>query len=294
MANTTVWGNLADDVIDRFAELDGGQQLPFHYAFMFSAVGQRQGWDSELAQHYLAKLKALKLYSNGVFQGWTSFRGGTLVYSITLADHIGPCLLEAYLNGAPGVTAQDVIDIGVLLMNAPRSYTTLGWGISYLAHVKNTTNVLNLTAATAMFLKHCQQAGLDIPASNGSSADTFIMQLGKYFVQSYNPTVHNWPYSSIDPAVNDCDHLSLLVEAATVLAPALARHVGVYVLLNNYPSTEPNRAFGHMRVGGLCPILGVDLADSWLTEAQTYYGNRQNEIAYLPQIARWTARIANT
>jgi hypothetical protein len=288
------WAQLADAAIERFAVVDDGGQMPFSYAYMASAVAARRGWADPLAQAYLDEVWSLRLVNaDGSLRGWNNVPGGLTVYTITVTDHVGPVLLEAYRSGAAGVSAQQVLDTARLVMATPRITAPTGWGLSYKVYSADSTNVYNLTGAAALFLEQVRAAGLVVPpypSPGSTSADTLSMQLARTLSSTYQAnTGHNWPYSSASGAPNDADHLSLLAEAVQTTQPTLGRHVGLHLMQTAYAG-DADAALGHLRLGGT--PLGLPYADAWLAEAQAYYSAQQNSALRLAQIARWSARIA--
>lgn len=287
------WAALAGSAIARFEQLDDGVQAPWSYAYMASAIAYRDGWASPAAQSYLDGSWDERLTNpDGSLRGWSTTATGTIAYSISLVDHVGPVVAQAYASGQTAVTAQQVLDVARVLMATPRIVAASGWGISYLSQSASTTNVLNLTAGAALLLEQIRATGLAVPAANGASAETLAMQLSRAVSSAYQANAHhNWPYSSADASPNDCDHLGLLAEAALALQPALGRHVGAYLMQTAYSGpAEVNAALGHLRAGGTA--LGRPYADVWLPEALAYAAAQQNNPMRLAQIARWAARIA--
>lgn len=282
------WAQLADQAIARFQAIDNGAQSPFSYAYMASAVARRQGWSSPLAQQYLAKVWSMRLTNtDGSLRGWGTSATGTTVYTITLADHIGPVLLEAWQSGQTTVTASDVVDVGELLVAAPRNWTAAGYCVSYLQYTASSDCVHNQNSAIVLLLEQMRAAGLFV-----YGADYLVMQALRREIAAFLPASYNWPYSDTNSSLNDADHNSLLAEAHTYLDSAIGRNVVVKIMGTSYSgASEVNSPLGHMRAGAL-GSQGCLKVDRWLAEAQAYYSANLSTPLRLAQVARWSARVS--
>lgn len=275
---TSDWGNLADLALTRLAAADDGRQTAFTYAYAASAAGNRYGWDAPATTAYLAKVFALRL-ANG---GWAATYGGTTVYTVTLADHVGPVLLEAYQGGADGVGAGDVSAVAVRLVSAAQ-WVTVGKCVSYLIYSPSADCVHNQNSAVAAFLVSVREAGIMVPG-----ADALVAQIVRRETYAFNGTVNGWPYSDTQSAVQDADHGSLSAEAAMALYPPVGRLAITKIMSTTYAgASEINAPLAHLRAGA----FDCARADAFSAEAYAYLA-AQSDPMRLAQVARWAARLA--
>lgn len=283
------WTQLADDALAAFQAVDDGAQSPFCYGLAALTVATRQDWTA--AQTYLDKMRSYALRnSDGTLRGWSTTATGTIVYTITLADHILPVELAAYLEGGD-VTSTEILEIAHLLMTTPRNnILPTGWGISYQTAAASAIDVYNCAAAVAGILRQIAAAGLVVPDANGAGSSTLAMQLGRTVTDRYQQgtnVAHNWAYSSTDGTPTDADHSSMMIETCWQFAPAVASHALDWLIATNY-GTQPNAPLGHMRAGA----YALDRVDVWLPEAQDYLDTQVTAQRKI-QTARWAARIGH-
>lgn len=275
---TDEYGALADTALARLTAIDDGAQLAFVYAYAASAAGARHGWDNAVTVAYLDKVRSLR-----VAGGWPANTTSNF-YTITLADHVGPVLLEAYQHAA--ASSAEVMQVANLLIATPCTTTAAGQCVSYLTYSTSADCVHNQNAAVGLFLDHVRAAGLSV-----AGADALVAQITRREAAAYNPTARAWPYSDTQQPISDADHTSLSAEAALTLSPAIGRQAVDKLMTTAYAgSTEVNSPLAHLRAGAFDPARTGD----WLAEAQTYQAGatQASSPTRQAQIARWAARIA--
>lgn len=290
------WAALADSAIARVSQLDTGTLSPFALAYTASAVATRSplGWSDPTAQSYLDRVWAARLTNaDGSLKGWSSPLSSS-IYTITVADHVGPVLVEACRSGQTWVDAATLLALGRTIMACPMTFSAGGWWPSYLITAANSTNVANITAACCMLLEQIKAAGVTVPplSAGGNSSVSVALQFGRTIAAGYQVSSHNWAYNSLSTTqLNDADHLSLLAEASLTLLLPYGHHVGEHLMRTTYTGNgEISAPLGHMRFGGTA--FGLPWADNWLSEAQAYQAAQVADSVRQAQIARWAARIA--
>lgn len=295
-ATSTAWGVAADTAIADFAALDDGNQGVFAYANMFEAVGLRSGWDSTQAQIYLAKVVSLKKPSGGygLSSTFDAFSDGTVnaattQYTITMADHVGSVFLDAYAAGAPGVTAQMIIDLGAQILAIPVVSTTGGHCLAYSNHVndnKSTYCVHNVNVAVLTYLQRAQALGITIIGGEYRSVQIAKREIGSIIIPGYT-----WTYCDCKPTVsNDQDHNAVDVEAMVRWMPTIGRNAMITSMTNAFDITS---SLAHIRLGSL-PGDGCGRIDNWIMEYDTWYTTVATiNAGRVTQAAKWTALIAD-
>lgn len=276
------YGQLADTALARFGQIANGNTLSFPYAYAASASGLRNGWGSDLTAQYLAEVRQRALWNNdGSLKGWPASATTTVSYTITLADHVGPVLLEAYENGAG--SPAEVLRVASLLAGGQK-WASVGQCMSYLTLSLVKDCVHNANAATALFLENVRAAGLEVPGV-GDLVPAIIRQE----TYRYNSAARAWPYSDTQTGIQDADHGSLSADAGMTLFPPIGRQAVEKLMTTAYSgAAEVNSPLGHLRAGRFdCARTG-----NWLAEAQAYQAATANDAMRQAQIARWAAKIA--
>jgi hypothetical protein len=277
------WGGLADSALSRFAAADNDHLTVFQYAYAAKAAADRHGWDSPDAQAYLEKAKIQRLWNNdGSLKGYPVSYGGSAIYTVTLADHVGPVMLDAYLHGA--ATEQNVFEIANLLMKVP-TWTTVGKCVSYLVYSASADCVHNQNAAVASFLDSVRAANIWV-----SGSDALVGAIVRQETYTFNSTVNLWPYSTTQTGIQDADHSALSAEAAIKLYPPIGRLTVKHIMVTTYTgAAEANSPLGHLRAGAT--DYGRAWIGNWYAEASAYLAAATDPTRFA-QVARWSAAIA--
>lgn len=195
---------------------------PMAWANMARASARSEGWRSSRTTGYIAKVLAARHRDGGwgLDEPADAFGDGTVnpastTYSVTVADHVGPLLLEGL---AAGVVRREVVDGAVTsLMRMPRVVTARGTCVSYSSspHDRATATrrcVHNANAATGWFLEMAARAGVERPGQRALAASIL-----RYDAAAQLPT-GMWPYSNDTTKPQDLDHNALNVEAQHVMS----------------------------------------------------------------------------
>lgn len=284
--------DIAADAIAAFEAADSGTEGPHAYAYMAAAVGYRYGWTDPRVVTYLAKLYSLRNPDGGWGLGtaWDAFQDGTTnpattTYTVTLADHVGPVLLEAYQHGL--VPAADVQAMVNLLMSTHSTiYTASGRCIAYsrsgFDNAVTVGCVHNVNSAAAWFLLEARAAGFDAPGLVTKVAEMVRMEAGAWKWQT-----RWWPYIGTgSPA--DTDHTAAQAWQTWDLARPLGEATATKIL-TEFATLQDNAMapVAVVRLATLSPEMAA-LADPWMGEVDDLVDSPPSTRA-LAQVAYWAS-----
>ncbi|HET7389078.1 MAG TPA: hypothetical protein VFJ19_20710 [Nocardioidaceae bacterium] len=281
-------------------------------------------WDDPRVQETLGDL--LKFKTTGNQRGssgylrpaqgsWDAFGDGSpntadTVYSVTLADHVGPTVLDAVSHGVlPETEAYFVVDA---LLALPVHQSPFG---DYLPYSDSPTDqafaTVNVSVGAAAFLQQAMDAGISRPGQR-----ELIDRLSPLAGATYEVEMpHWWPYAYCtdpdnprygvgwvrDPAEQDWNHEAYTAETADVLGLPVAETALDYHL--HHPVYDPlgrpvtgRRArdvMGRLRMEYLRP--GYNPRNT-ITDAQWYYRTWRDDpsfdAAQNAQLGLWCSRLA--
>lgn len=281
------WRLRAETAVAAFEAADTGAGAAFEYAYMASAVARLNGWADPRVTTYLDRVYALANPDGGYGLGYAydAFGDGTVnpattTYTITLAGHVGPVLLEGYRAGVvPAVKVQTVVD---LLMSTNQLNTSAGKCVAYSRSSNDAGSthlaycVHNVNATVGAFLLDAYVAGFQAPGQM-----RLIGDITRREVAAYLTTQVWWPYMDT-AALQDTDHNSASAEAMYALAPAIGHYV-VYNHMAKALADNPFSPIAHMRLAGLAPqpaavlpdgtSLWCQMGDAWLAEFDAFVAN---------------------
>lgn len=263
------------------------------YSFMAAAVGRLHGWDDPRVATYLSNVYALQNPDGGYglnfaydWQGDGTVNPASTTYTITIAGHVGPVLLEGYKAGV--VPPEKLTPLVSLLMTTPKIPYNQAYG-KCIAYSRNANDVKaaycahNVNAVAGKFLLDLKDAGFDAGGLAKLVAD--ITRLETY---AYIPSTMWWRYVDTT-SMNDTDHNSAEVEALYGLNFAIAREAAGNHMTNALADNSAS-PIAHMRLtslpGGEPTTMSGDttvwcvLGDQWLTEFDTF-------VSTATQHSRW-------
>jgi hypothetical protein len=311
MTRAEDWGGIADDAISAFELADTGGEVPFAYAYLIRGIARRFGWDDPRVDAYLAKLYSLRNPDGGWGLGYVFTGPGGVAnpanttYTITLSDHVGPTLIEAYLARPDLVPLADIQTLASLVMTTQTWSFPTGKAVSYSRNTHddinatNGRNVHNVNASAGLFLCQAQAVGAVYGGLNKR-----VVDIGRFESSVYNPTTAWWPYKGQGSTSGDTDHTALQAEAMYLaLAEQMGRETAYRILsdgVGGIHDDEPAARIAWARLAGLPPIdnalsgtttLWLVLADAYLTEVADFVTTCNT--AQKAQIACWAARAAD-
>lgn len=279
------WRARAEAAITAFVAQDDGQQTAFAYAYVTQAIAWLYGWNDPRAATYLDKVYSLRNPDGGWGLGYAwDFGGDSTVnpanttYSVTLAGHVGPMLLEAYRAGK--VPREDVKKVVDLLMSTPRvtAYgTTTGQCVAYSRSGNDSAFcVHNVNAGVGWFLTKANQAGVGATGLN-----KLVVDIVRREVAYYIPATMWWKYKDTASG-NDADHNSYSGETMYDLVPQLGGEVAWNHMANAF-NDNANAPVAHVRLASLAARPGhmhpsgatwwCVLGDQWMGEFDTWMTN---------------------
>lgn len=229
------WAARADQAL-KAAEPYAGDE-PFTNAYLARARAIRHGWNDPMAKVYLGRVLAQQREDGG----W-----GTLhdhfakSHAITVADHVGPMLLDAWRAGRVSTgRVQRAVDF---LLRLPRTKVELGtYDGAFVApnSVDRGPWIHNISQATGLFLANFSSLS-KYRAPEIRHATTLITRAE---VATYRSSWRSWTYREDKPTVlNDADHNALSVHAMLRLHPPTGGHAKGYLDRPPYPDWGPATA----------------------------------------------------
>lgn len=303
MTRADDWNAIADSFISAFELADDDAQVAHAYAAMVQAISTRYGWDDPRVTVYLEKVYERRNPDGGwglgfAYDQWSdgSVNPATTTYTVTLADHVGPMLLDCYAQGlVPGADISTCVSLIMTTQTAtfPNPY---GRAISYSRSSNdnvtptNNRDVHNVVAHAGAFLSRANEAGF-----NATGLNRRIVDFTRHEVTAYNAATTWWPYTGTG-APSDTDHAAAEAEAMLRLAWHVGREVAYQILANGHDD-EPAARIAWARLAGLPPgpgavsgdtTLWLTLADQWMDEVAAYVtvANARQKA----QVAYWAAR----
>lgn len=284
------WRTRAQTAVAAFETVDNGTEGAFAYAFMAQAIARLYGWDDPRVQPYLDRVYALRNPDGGwgLNYAYDALGNGTVnppdtTYTVTLAGHVGPVLLDGYRAGV--IPREDVKTIVDLLMSTPRiSYNTqFGTCLAYSRNSNDTVTygcVHNVNAGAGAFLLSADAANV-----GATGLQRLVVDITRRETYAYLPTVTVngvtrtawWRYMDTT-SLNDTDHNSYQAESMYVLAYPVGREAA-YNHMTNTLADNSASPIAHMRLTGLPggpasmsgeTTLWCELGDQWLAEYDAF------------------------
>lgn len=293
MTRADNWKSRANTAIGKFKLADDGTETVAAYAFMAAAVGRISGWTNAQTVTYLNKTYSLANPNGGYGLGYEydAFQDGSLnpadtSYTVTMAGHVGPVLLEGYKAGA--VAKSKVQTIVNLLMSIPAFVYPKGRCISYSNSDHDTVtglNVHNVNSGTAWFLQEANAVGI-----GATGLQKLVVDIALHEIDAYINTTMWWPYMNSSD-LQDSDHNSYSAEAMYRLAYPIGREAVFNHLNNELPDNEMS-PISHMRLVSLpggpgsmsrttpTITLWAEMGDRWLAETSTFIANPPASVGF--------------
>jgi len=301
------WEAVAVDAITAFEAADQGGEEAHAYAYMAGAIARLYGWSDPRVQVYLDKVYALRKPDGGwgLNGAYDKFNDGTVnpattTYTVTITDHVGLVLLDAYEQGL--VPAADIATLVSLTMSTQTWTFSNGQCTAYSRSSNDAISgtapanqrcVHNVNALAAWWLRKANAAGFV-----ASGLNVRVQNITRHEVANYLVATTWWPYrGTLQP--NDSDHNSADAEAMYDLANPIGREVAYQMLTHTY-TDNAMAPMAHLRLVGLPPAPGsmsgattlwCVLGDGWLTEVTLFVANAPTTRS-LAQAAYWASRNA--
>lgn len=275
---------------------------PMVHAAALLAVGRLYGWQDARVQSLIAQLLAERNPDGGWGVGipWDAFQDGsvnpaTTTYTVTLAGHVGPALLEAWQHGA--LTDPEPLQTitRILVSQTPRLTNSTGQCVTYSrAAADSSYCVPNVNAGVADYLTQTSAAGF-----GRSGLQKLVVDITRRTVTTYNTTWAGWPYVEGQTTEQDPDHGAYTARSLYFLAYPIGRE-GVYAALAPVATTDQGRR-GHLQSvstpGGPgsqglvdpATTLWCEMGDAWIGEATTYVADPARTAQDLSQAAAMAA-----
>jgi hypothetical protein len=295
------WRAKAEIALTEFLDIDSGNQDIFAYGSATSASANLYGWQDSRTTSLLAKMLSKKKPDGGYGLDipYDGFGDGTInpattSYTVSMAGHAGPALLEGYKAGV--IPKSELQGIVTKLVAAPRVAVSRGECVAYSYNPNDIGHcVHNVNAGVGWFLMEAGALGVSAVGLQKMIANITVQE-----VWAYKETSFWWPYKDNDTALQDADHESYTAEGMYHLAYWVGREAAYRQMINVYTDT-PQAPVGHIRLIGLPggvssgiktnpdTTLWCQMGDKWKTEAETYL-NAQTEPGRLAQFSYYASR----
>ena len=233
------WGERADRAVERFVEFADNDDLHAD-TWMSLALALRRGWGDADAVRLLDDVRARRLPGGGYGLGfaWDAFQDGTTnppdaAYAITITDHVGLVLLDAFDHGAaPAAEIQGFVDEIVAFRRArPGCLAYSDTGFDDIC-------VHNINTSAAWFLAEAGGRGSPFGMESWTSSSPPAVRLS--FTGPW------WPYSDLTAmSAHDWDHEATVVENLLTLDPELGREALRAIMVPDPTGEMPDVAPGN-------------------------------------------------
>lgn len=290
------WREIAVRAIHRYYAIEGETtQKAMSLAYAAQTYAWLNDWSSPTANSYLSRLYALRNPDGGwgLNAPYDAHGNGTVnpantTYTVSVAGHVGPVLLDAYMAGrVPRADVQTCMD---LLTTCPRIDTSLGRGLAYSRNKNDALPGLlvhNVSAGAGDFLYQCGLRGFPmvwwlIAGIARRTAGSYTLNSGRF--TAYRDNMH--------PTPDDPDHASYTAESMISLAPTVGYYSGYYLMTNDFD--HPGTPVLHARLTGAPPVAcgesWLELGDRWLEQVDTCVTESWDDSGRLSQVAYYATR----
>lgn len=281
------WAARAQTALGRFEATKGASETSHALAYAAQAYAwlSPQGWEDPTALAYLDQVRARRNpdggYGLGYAYDWSN--DGTVnpagtTYTVTVADHVGPVLLDAYKAGA--ASRAEVQTLVSLLMSTPRIQSNSSVYGQCIAYSRSPNDNLpwacvhNVSAGAARFLLDAAAAGI-----GATGLHKLVTDVTRREVYAYQPTIEGrqawWRYADTRQ-LNDADHNSYSAESMYHLSYAVGREAAYQHMVTEWADND-GAPLAHMRLtalpgGPASPDPSVpgttwcELGDRWVDE----------------------------
>lgn len=307
------WRARAEAALARFEATKTSSETPHALAYVAQVHAwlSPQGWQDPTARDYLDQVRAKRNPDGGYGLGFTYDFGGdgtvnpaNTTYSVTIADHVGPTILDAFRAGV--VDRAEVKTLVDLLMSTPRiqsANSAYGQCVAYSRSVYDNQSwacIHNVNAGVARFLIDANAAGV-----GAGGLQKLVVDISRREVFSYQPEIEGrlawWRYADTR-SLNDADHNAYSAESVYYLAHHVGREAAYQHMVTAH-SDNSAAPLAHMRLVALPggpgswatdtdgpTTLWCVLGDQWMTEFDTFVQSAASRQA--AQAAYFAARNA--
>jgi len=236
--------NIVDSVKYEVNDLHTLSYLYYSKALLF-------GWnDPEVVQELKFLLSFIESSGFDLNREWDAFGDGTInndstIYTITLTDHLGIVLVDAYKSRA--INDDILTEISNLLLNiSPADSLNDGYCISYSDNINDIVGcVHNVNISYALFLQKMKELDFDI-----DSIDYFIDEIVKREKSAYLPNQFNFPYWDGNDRLTDQNHLCFQAWCMTQIDDTESQSIS-FEIINSILSNRDksiSSLIGHLRI----------------------------------------------
>lgn len=305
------WRALAQSALDRYEVIAGSAETAHAVAFSAQAHAwlSPDGWADTTALARLDQVRGMRNPDGGwgLPTGYDFAADGSVnppntTYTVTLSDHVGPVLVDAYRHGA--ASKDEVKAVVDLLMSTPRiqnANSAYGQCVAYSRSPNDQQPghaVHNVNASVGRFLTDVNAAGV-----GAGGLAKLVVDITRREVFAYQPLIDGrqawWRYMDTR-TLNDADHNSFAGESMYYLCYPVGREA-VYQHMATAWADNAQAPLAHLRLvalpggpgswaaDGVTPLWQV-MGDRWLPEAAAYVAAANSRQA--AQAAYYCARNA--
>lgn len=305
------WRTLAETALDRYETIAGPGETAHAVAFSAQAHAwlSPDGWANPTALARLDRVRGMRNPDGGwgVPFGYDFAADGSVnppstTYTVTLSDHVGPVLVDAYRHGAASrAEVKAVVDMLMAMPRIQSANSIYGQCVAYSkapADQNPGYAVHNVNASVGRFLSDTNAAGV-----GAGGLAKLVVDITRRETFAYQPLIDGrqawWRYMDTR-ALNDADHNSFAGESMYYLCYPIGREA-VYQHMATAWADNAQAPIAHMRLvalpggpgswapDGVTPLWQV-MGDQWLPEAQAYVAASTSRQA--AQAAYYCARNA--
>jgi len=269
------------------------------------ATGRLYGWGDSQIPSLISAIMALRNPDGGwgVSIPWDAFQDGTTnpastTYTVTLAGHVGPALLEAWKHGA--LTDPEPLQAitRLLVSGTTRLTNSTGQCLTYSRSANDAAYcVHNVSAGAADYLTQASAAGF-----GRTGLQQLVVDITRREVTAYRSDWAGWPYIDGQTVEQDPDHGAYTARSLYFLTYPVGR-AGVYSGLSGAATDDQGRRAhlqlvstpggpGSQGLADPSTTLWCEMGDQWLAEAAAYVTASAGDAGRLSQAA--AAAAANS
>lgn len=313
-ADAAAWAAIRDQAVDRFEAMEGPAETPHALASMaqVTAWTSPDGWADPAAVAYLDRVRALKNPDGGwgIGKPHDVASDGTVnpastSYTITMTDHVGPVMLDAYRAGA--ATRAEVQAIVTWVMGVPyiqSANSQYGQCVAYSKHPNDQASyqcIHNANASVAAWLTSAIEAGIGASGAQKRVVEVVRRETYAYLPMSPGGRPAWWRYMDTTYE-QDVDHNGAMADMLYGLTYPVAREAAYQVMAGAVVDGSAPLAYariagmpggpGSMATDGSGTTLWCQMARTWTDEVAAYVTTAESRTA--AQIAYWAARAARS
>lgn len=307
------WDGLARQMLVKLQTDSSYAKTAFNLSWRAQLHAHYYGWNSQPVKDLLNQIEAYKKSDGGYgfSYAWDAFQDKTTnpastTYTVTVADHVGPTLIEGWKNGV--VPASKITSTVDSLLKMPVQSTPNGYCMAYSNSGHDLPNnvgcVVNVSIGAAAYLQNVLDSGvLADDVARTQQVQVLIAKLKPLGMNTYNEAKGGWAYnykngSPVGHIPQDWNHNAYTFDSMITLYGQAQMQTGINnvlrtaTYLDNGGKKDVRGTTGRLRMQSLSPLTYPE--NTWRDATYSVNniskaGNHGNEEA---QIGLWALRLA--